>query len=472
MTTQPITTELWETLSEQNRDKAIYEQAVAYAFDYLDTIGERRVSPSQEALEGLAVFDEPLPQHPHEVSDTLKMLHEYGAPATSAMGGGRYFGFVNGNIIPGSLAAKWMADAWDQNATLHVMSPIAAKLEQICEAWIVELLGLPEGTAAGFVTGTTMANACGLLAARNTLLKRKGWNVAEQGLFGAPPIRVVMSQQGHASAARALMIVGIGRANVEWIPADSQGRFDATQLPPLDDNTLLMLQAGNVATGAFDDFVTLCTEAQKAGAWVHIDGAFGLWAAASDSTKDLTRGIELADSWAVDAHKTLNAPYDNGIVLCKDRSAMIEALQSGASYLPFSETARDNFLYAPDMSRRARGIELWALLKSLGRSGIDALVKQLCDNAKRFGEELSEQKFHVLNDVVFNQVLIACETPELTQATLKNVQDSGECWCGGAQWEGKPAIRISVCSWATTPDDVSRSVQAFVDARQAAKFLG
>ena len=476
MTIQRGAADLWATLRQQNSDKSIYEQVVSYAFEYLDTIADRAVFPSEEALKQLAGFDEPLPERPQDVAAALEMLHRIGSPATVAQGGGRYFGFVNGNVIPASLAARWLADTWDQNAALHVISPVSSKLEQVCEEWLVELFGLPQGTAAGFVSGTSIATLCGLLAARNTLLGRLGWDVSERGLFGAPPIRVVLSEQAHGTVRKALAILGIGRQQIEWVPADEQGRLDAAQLPALDSCTLLILQAGNVNTGAFDPFVTLCSDAQSAGAWVHIDGAFGLWAAASDETADLTHGIELADSWSVDAHKTLNAPYDNGIILCKDRSALAGAMQASGSYIQFSQRVsvdrasehRDGMLYTPEMSRRARGIELWALLKTLGRTGIAELVNRLCRNARLFETELAKREFRILNDVVFNQVLVACETPDLTQRTLRHIQDSGECWCGGSIWLGEPVIRVSVCSWSTTAEDVVRSAQAFENARRDA----
>lgn len=460
--------QLWDTLRQEHQDKVIYQQVVAAAFDYLDTVDDRRVFPAPEAVQALTVFDEPLPEHPHDTSALLKLLHDVGAPASVAQGGGRYFGFVNGGIIPGALAARWLADVWDQNASLHVMSPIAAQLEQICENWLVELLGLPTGTAAGFVSGTSIATMCGLLAGRNALLQQQGWDVVEDGLFGAPSIRVVMSKQAHGTVRKALSILGIGTNAIEWVPYDDQGCLQIDQLPPLDDRTLLILQAGNVNTGAFEAFEPICRRANAAGAWVHIDGAFGLWAAACQQTKHLTQGIELADSWSVDGHKTLNAPYDSGIVLCKDRAALVNALQAAGAYIQFS-SERDGMLYVPEMSRRARGIELWALIKNLGRQGIDALIARLCHRAQQFEQELGQHQFSILNDVVFNQVLVACDTPELTQLTLQYIQESGECWCGSTTWFNEPAIRISVCAWVTTPDDVRRSVQAFVSARQQAE---
>jgi glutamate/tyrosine decarboxylase-like PLP-dependent enzyme len=461
-------TNLWSDLYQQHQDQNVHQQALTYALEYLKGLRDQRVFPSTEALNRLSELDEPMPVQPNDPTTVLRQLHEIGSPTTVLHGNGRYFGFVNGGVLPSAMAARWLADAWDQNGALHVLSPITATLEQLCERWMVDLLGLPAGTAAGFVSGTSVASLCGMVAGRNALLKRKGWDVSEQGLFGAPPIRVVISQQAHSTVRKALSILGIGQRNIEWVSPDAQGRFDPQAMPTLDDNTLLILQAGNVNSGAFDDFVTLCGKAREVGAWVHVDGAFGLWAAACEQTKYLTAGVDLADSWSVDAHKTLNVAYDNGIILCKDRSALVSALQATGDYIQFSEN-RDAMLYGPEMSRRARGIELWAALKTLGRTGVDALVKQLCDHAQTFSHALPQHGFRVLNDVVFNQVMVVCESPDITTATLKNIQASGECWCGGSQWQGEPVIRISVCAWMTTSDDVAHTVATFVKAREQAQ---
>ena len=459
--------ELMMRLQQESTSKAIYRQTLDYALAYLDSQADRAPYPAASALEALQCLDEALPDGPCATSDILRLLHELGSPAAVAQGGGRYFGFVNGGVIPAALAARLLADVWDQNAALNVMSPIAAKLEALCETWLLDLLDLPQGSAAGFVSGTSTATLCGLLAGRNAILARQGWHVSSQGLFGAPAIRLIMSEAAHGSVYKALAILGIGKAQIELAPADEQGRLDARRLPQLDASCLLVLQAGNVNSGAFDDFKTICRAARQAGAWAHVDGAFGLWARACQATARLTAGVELADSWSVDAHKTLNSPYDCGIVICKDRMALAQALQASGSYLQFGE-ARDGMLYTPEMSRRARGIELWALLKALGRSGVDALVAQLCARARQFAAELRAQQFRILNEVVFNQVLVACEGPELTRATLRALQASGECWCGGAEWRGQPVIRVSVCSWATTATDVNRSAAAFAAARSQA----
>lgn len=459
----------WAALNQEHSDQEIYRQAQEYASAYLAAQTDRPPFPTPAALANLAQFDEALPAAPTAASEVLAMLHKFGSPATTALNGGRYFGFVNGGALPTALAARLLADVWDQNAALQVMSPISAKLELVCERWLVDLFNLPGGTAMGLVSGTSLATLCGLLAAREAILRRLGWDANERGLFGAPPLRVVMSEAAHITVRKALAILGLGRAQIDIVAADEQGRFDAGALPPLDERTILILQAGNVNSGAFDSFKPLCRAAKAAGAWAHIDGAFGLWARACKSTAHLTAGIELADSWSVDAHKTLNAPYDCGIALCRDRAAMISALEASASYLQIGDE-RDGMRYTPEMSRRARGIELWAALKSLGRAGIDQLVAQLCQRARQFADELEAEGFRILNDVVFNQVLVACDPPELTERALELLQASGECWCGSAEWRGDTAIRISVCSWATTEADVSRSVAAFVAARERAHY--
>ena len=467
MTDEPRLNMLWKRLDQEHDDQTLYRQALDFACDYLTDLRERPPFPTPEVLAALAHFDEDLPAEPTAARDVLKRLHELGSPATTAINGGRYFGFVNGGSLPAALAARLLADVWDQNAGLEVMSPIAAKLEALCETWLVDLFGLPTGTAMGLVSGTSVATLCGLLAGRNAILRRQGWDVSERGLFGAPPLRMVMSSAAHVTVRKALAILGIGSAQMARVAADEQGRFDAGAFPPLDERTILVLQAGNVNTGAFDPFEPLCEAAKAAGAWVHIDGAFGLWARACQSTAHLTAGIDLADSWSVDAHKTLNAPYDCGIALCRDRQALVSALQASGSYLVHSE-GRDGMLYTPEMSRRARSIELWAAMQSLGKQGVDQLVSQLCQRARQFAAELDAQGFRILNDVVFNQVLVACDTPEMTTRALELVQASGECWCGATEWRGESAIRISVCSWATTEADVSRSAAAFVKARERA----
>ncbi len=435
---------------------------------YVTSLPDRRVFPSEEALAALDELDEPLPEAPTEPARTLEVLERVGAPATVAQTGGRYFGFVDGGMLPVGLAARWMADTWDQNTAHYVMSPVAAKLEGVCERWLVDLLGLPAGTAAGFVTGTTLANFSGLAAGRNELLRRKGWDAVEAGLYGAPPLRVVVGADAHAAVHKTLSLLGMGERHVETVPVDDQGRMRSDRLPRLDGPALVVTQAGNVNSGAFDPIGDVCDAVHEANGWVHVDGAFGLWAGASPALRELYAGIEKADSWAADGHKTLNVPYDCGIAFCRDREAFLAAFRASASYFQWS-AHRDPMNYTPSMSKRARSIELWAVLKTLGRSGVARLVDGLCAHARRFAERLRAEGFEVHNDVVFNQVLASCGgDDELTSSVLEDLQSGGVCWCGGSTWNGTAVIRVSVCSWATTEEDIERSVAAFVAARRRA----
>ncbi len=443
-------------------DKRIFDQAKEYAFDYVDKAFERNVYPTNDALENLRVFDEPMPSGKGDASEILTLLHRFGSPATVSQIGGRYFGFVNGGVIPAALAAKWLNDFWDQNTPLYLTSPIASKLESVVEKWLKQIFNLPDETVAGFVSGSSMAILCSLAAARFRIYQKIGWDINAKGLVNAPKIRIIAGKHAHGTVLKTIALLGLGKDNIEWVDVDSQGRIIPDKIPQLDETTILILQAGNVNSGAFDAFNEICDKARKAGAWIHIDGAFGLWAAASEKLNHLTKGMEKADSWSVDGHKTLNTPYDCGIVLCKDKEALTSALQATGSYIMYGEN-RDGMLYTPEMSRRARGVELWATMKYLGKQGIDDLVFGLHERAVQFAKELSENGFQILNDVVFNQVLVACGNDSETEETLKNLKESRECWCGGSQWFGRKVIRISVCSWATTEEDVSRSVKAFCE---------
>lgn len=460
MDTMPIQKQMHHEMETQE----IFDQAVRYAFAYMEGIARRPVYPDEKALAGLDRFDEPLPEKGCAASEVVSLLDQAGAPATVAQTGGRYFGFVNGGVIPAALAARWMADAWDQNPALYVISPVAGRLEQVCERWLADLLGLPADTAAGLVSGSSTATFCGLAAARYEILRRQGWDVNALGLFNAPPVRVVVSDQAHSSVFKALALLGLGRERVETVPADGQGRIDPERIPALDDRCILLLQAGNVNTGAFDAFDAICDRAEGSGAWIHVDGAFGLWARASEGKNHLVRGMERADSWSADGHKTLNTPYDCGIVLCRHRPALTAAMQARGDYIHYSDQ-RDGMLTVPEMSRRARAVDLWAALKYLGRNGVGALVDGMCLRAGQFAAGLAQENFRILNDVVFNQVLVACDTPERTRQTLARIQAGGVCWCGGTLWQGEPAIRISVSSWRTTKEDVDRCVEDFVHAR-------
>jgi glutamate/tyrosine decarboxylase-like PLP-dependent enzyme len=458
---------LREKMLQEMETKEIFGQVQKYAFAYADKVCDRNVFPTENAIADLSKFTDTLPQATGDAVEILKFLNEYGAPATVAQTGGRYFGFVDGGVLPTSLAARWLADFWDQNTALYAMSPISSKLEEICESWVRELLGLPERVVAGFVSGSSLAIFCGLAAARYRIFQNNNWDINKKGFYGAPQIRIIAGSQAHGTVAKAVALLGFGIDNIEWVESDSEGRIIVSKIPQLDERTILILQAGNVCSGAFDSFEEICTKANSAKAWVHIDGAFGLWAAASSKLMHLTRGIEKANSFSADGHKTLNTPYDSGIVLCDDKEALTQALHASGSYITNSQN-RDGMLYTPEMSRRARAVELWAAIRYLGKDGVDELVYGLHERALQIGEELKAESFQVLNDVVFNQVLVACDTDLLTNQTMRNIQQSGECWAGGANWNGKAVIRISVCSWVTSKADITRSASAFVAARHKA----
>ena len=435
--------------------------AARRAVRYRRAVGERRVAPTPETIENLERFREPLAERGTSAADVVAMLDDLGSPATVATAGGRYFGFVNGSSLPVTVAANWLATAWDQNAALAVMSPTAAVLEEVALDWLVDLLGLPAETAGAFVTGATMASFAALAAARHAQLEAVGWNVDADGLFGAPPVTVVLGEEAHASIGRALALLGLGRERVVRVAADEQGRLRADALPHLTGPTIVCAQAGNVNTGAFDPFDAICDWAEQNGAWVHVDGAFGLWAAASPRRAYLTRGLSRADSWATDGHKWLNVPYDCGIALVRDDASLRASMALSAAYLPPSGT-RDPMHYGPDASRRARGVDVWAALKFLGCDGVAELVERCCSHAARIAAELKSAGFDVLNDVVLNQVLVDFGGDARTLRVIDAVQRDGTCWAGVSQWHGRTVMRISVSSWATTDDDVERTVRAIV----------
>ncbi|MBI1876287.1 MAG: aspartate aminotransferase family protein, partial [Acidobacteria bacterium] len=380
--------------------------------------------------------------------------------------GGRFYGFVNGGALPASVAASWMAAVWDQNAALRVMSPAAAAFEDVALDWVRDILGLPEGCGGAIVTGATMANVTGLAAARHALLAGAGWDVERDGLVGAPPLTVVVGDEVHVSLLKALGLLGLGSGRVHRVPADRQGRMRADALPTLDSRTVVCLQAGNVNTGAFDPARDICRQARDAGAWVHVDGAFGLWAAASPRLRQLTSGFDNANSWATDGHKWPNVGYDCGIAFVRDPRDLRSAMGASSAY--FSPGAqREPSQFTPEMSRRARGVELWAALRSLGRSGLARLIERTCAQAQRFAEGLRDRGYEILNDVVINQVLVSFGPPAVTRAVIERIQADGICWCGGTEWQGRVAMRISVSSWATTDEDVEVSLAAMCRAADA-----
>jgi glutamate/tyrosine decarboxylase-like PLP-dependent enzyme len=439
---------------------------------YLDEIQQRQVAPLAEGVEGLKAFREPFPAGPTPAEDVVATLDRLGSPATMAMAGPRFFGWVIGGSLPAALAANWLAGAWDQNAGLFVSTPIATVLEEVTLEWVADALGLPAGCGGGFVTGATAANFTALAAARYEVLRRAGWDVGEKGLFGAPEIQVVVGEEAHPSVFKSLGLLGLGRERVVKVPVDLQGKMRAEALPALEGPTIVCVQAGNVNTGAFDPVRGICARAHAAGAWVHVDGAFGLWAAASPRFAHLVSGAAEADSWATDAHKWLNVPYDSGLALVRDPETLRAAMGLTAAYLPQGEH-REPSQYVPELSRRARGVEIWAAMKSLGRNGLAELVERCCDCARRFAEGLAAAGFEVLNDVVLNQVLVSFGDPDVTQRVIAGVVEDGTCWVGGTVWQGRTAMRISVSSWATTEADVDRSVAAMVGvARGEAQRAG
>jgi glutamate/tyrosine decarboxylase-like PLP-dependent enzyme len=447
----------------------VLDDAAARAGRYLDGLADRSVAPTTAALSNLSHFAQPLQDHPIDAAQVIQELDEFGSPATVATAGGRFFGFVIGGSLPAALAANVLAAAWDQNAGLEIASPIGAELEKVCRGWLVSLLGLPRETEVGFVTGATMANFSGLAAARHAVLERQGWDVEARGLFGAPPITVVVGDDAHVTLFKALSLLGLGRERVVRVPVDKQGRMLPDRLPVIDGPTIVCLQAGNVNTGAFDPARELFSRLAGSGAWVHVDGAFGLWVAASPSKRRLLEGVEQADSWATDAHKWLNVPYDSGLVFVRERRHLNAAMSMSASYLTESET-RDPHLFVPELSRRARAVEVWAALRSLGTSGLAALIDRTCAHAQRFAEALSAAGYEILNDVVINQVLVSFGTPEETRRVIAGIQQDGTCWCGGTVWQGHTAMRISVSSWSTTDEDVEKSLEAML--RVAARVKG
>jgi len=396
----------------------------------------------------------------------LRILDELGSPATVANAGGRYFGFVNGGTLPASMGASWLTSAWDQNAGLRVMSPVGVELEDVVLGWVCEALNLPADCEGGLVTGATAANFTALAAARYALLKKAGWDVTEDGMFAAPAIEVVVGAEAHASVLKALSLAGFGRRRVTIVEADGQGRMRAEKLPKLSERAIVCIQAGNVNSGSFDPAAEICRRAREQGAWVHVDGAFGLWTRVSPRYKHLTGGFELADSWATDAHKWPNVNYDSGIVLVRDGAALRAAMTLSAAYL-VPGTRREPMHHTPESSRRARGVELWAALKSLGRAGLCDLIERTCALAKRFEAGLRTAGFEVLNEVVINQVLVSFGDAKTTREVIARIQEEGTCWCGATEWQGKTAMRISVSSWATTEADVDRSLEAMVRIARA-----
>jgi len=455
------------------------ETAAAHATQFLRGLADRPVAARAGAEELRARLGGPLPEHPSDPAEVVAQLAKLADDGLVATAGPRFFGFVVGGSLPAALAADWLAAAWDQNAGLFVLGPAAATVEDVAAGWLTELLGLPATASCGFVTGGLGANFGGLAAARNHVLARAGWDVERDGLLGAPPVEVVVGAERHVTIDVALRYLGLGSGRLRVVPADDQGRMDAAALgevlAAVEGPTIVCAQAGNVNTGAFDPLAAICAAGHDHGAWVHVDGAFGLWAGASPALRHLVAGVEQADSWATDAHKWLNVPYDSGLVFVAHPQAHRAAFAKVASYLtPGQGGERDPDGFVPEGSRRARGFPVWAALRSLGRSGVAELVERCCGHARRFADALAAADgVEVLNEVVLNQVLVRFADPGgdhdgRTREVIRRVQADGTLWLGGTIWQGMAAMRISVSNWSTTTDDVDRSVAAILAAAGAA----
>jgi glutamate/tyrosine decarboxylase-like PLP-dependent enzyme len=447
--------------------RELLRRTAEIAAAYVDSLDERPVFPKVEPEELRKALGGPLPEEPLPDEQVVEELAHAAEPGLVAMGSGRYFGFVIGGALPAALAADWLASAWDQNAGLYVGGPSASVVEQVVREWIVELLGLPPDSSIGFVTGTQMAHVTGLAAARWHVLDAAGWDVNARGLTEAPRVRVIAGEKRHATVDRALRLLGLGAP--ELAAADAQGRLVPESLRDALGSergpTIVCAQAGEVNTGAFDPLPEIADLCETAGAWLHVDGAFGIWAAVSPRLRHLVAGLERADSWTTDAHKWLNVPYDSGIVLCRHPESHRAAMTTSASYLIQDEGAqrvRDQVDWVPEFSRRARGFAVYAALRSLGRRGLVELVERCCDAASRFAERIGDvDGAEVLNEVVLNQVLFRFESDERTDDVLAQVQARGRVWMGPTTWDGRKAIRVSVSNWQTGDEEIELAVDEF-----------
>ena len=471
-------TRAWEEPMTRYPDELLRRTA-EIASEYLVGLPDRTVGPPVEPATLRAALEEPLPEGPEDPQAVVERFARDVDPGIVATAGPRYFGFVTGGSHPAALAADWLTAVWDQPTGLYVMSPANAVIEEVAAAWLIELLGLRasgKAISVGFTTGCTMANFTALAAARHRLLARAGWDVEADGLFGAPPIDVVVGEEAHATIFAVLQMLGLGAARVTRVPADGEGRMRAEALPEAlaacGGPAIVCAQAGNVNSGAVDPLRPIAEACAKHGAWLHVDGAFGLWAAASPELRGLVEGVERADSWAADAHKWLNVPYDGGLVFVADPEAHRTAVTAPAAYLVGAEGARDPLDWVPEFSRRARANPVYAVLRSLGRRGVSELIERCCRHARRMAERLGhEPGIEILNEVVLNQVLVRftpgegsteAAADEFTRSVMAAVQRDGTCWAGGTVWHGMSAMRISVSNWSTTEDDIERSADAIL----------
>jgi glutamate/tyrosine decarboxylase-like PLP-dependent enzyme len=439
---------------DRSDELALMEDADRRARAYTAGIGARPVFPTAEAVRNLAAFDEPFPDGGgRDAAETLRLLDQYGTPATVETNGGRYFGFVTGAALPAAAAAERLVLAWDNAGLAHVTSPTAAKIEAVAARWVLDALDLPSTAGVGFTTSAGAGTLIALAAARRALLDRHGWDVDEHGLTGAPQIRVVASELAHVVITKALRVLGFGTSNIALARTDEFGRVDPAQLPPIDDKTIVVLQAGEVNTGEFDAFAEIIPAARAAGAWVHVDGAFGLWARASPLHRHLTNGVEASDSWTVDGHKWLNTPYDSAMVILADRERLAESMNSDATYSGTSADSQKNLTL--EFSRRPRGIVIWAAMRTLGRDGVADLIERTIAMAAEISRGLRECGYTVLGRGVINQIIARADTPEETARIVEAAQASGRTWFGTSVWRGEPVMRISVSSWRTTGADIA-----------------
>lgn len=427
------------------------------AASYLQTIETRRVFPSNEDLSRLSELAGPLPEQPSAPIQTLALLDKSGTPGTVASNGPNYFGFVIGATLPVAAATERLAAAWDQCASSYVNSPAMAVIEKTAASWLLDILDLPRKSGVGFGTSATACGLSCLATARAGLLSRQGWDIGARGLAGAPEIRVVVPTSVHVTIKKALKLLGFGLDNIVTAPVDEHGRILPDQLPPLDDRTILCLQAGEVNTGEFDRFTDIASMAKAAGSWIHVDGAFGLWARASKAKRYLSEGVDLADSWTTDGHKSLNTPYDSAVAICRDKSLMAKTMNADAVYSQSEDDAQKNLTL--EFSRKPRGLGFWAALRSLGREGVEELVDQYCDRANELAHGCRDIGIPVLNRVVFNQVLCAFEDEEKTRQFVNRVQSNGKVWFGPTVWQGKAAFRLSVSSWRTGADHIDNCIR-------------
>ncbi len=447
-------------------NQELYDTVLKAAKSFEESLDSRPVTPNQSAINALEYFDQPLSDDGTDATSVIKMLNDVGEPGVVSSRGGRYYGFVTGGALPVAVAANWTAAVWDQNGGPSVMSPTAAKLEMVAGKWLLDLFGFDQNCGFGFVTGATMAGFTALSSARLKIYQNLNYDLKADGIINAPKLRFVMSEEIHPTNIIALQYMGYGKNEFEFVKCDDQGRMIASEMPALDDHTIVLAQAGNVNSGSFDPFDEICTLAQTSGAWVHVDAAFGGWVLASKKRRHLAKGMERADSWSFDCHKWLNVPHDSAVAFCRDQKVMQDCFGVSAAYLVQGEM-REGYNFTPELSRRARGIEIWAALKFLGKEGLADLIDRTSDYAQGFANELKAMGFEILNDVVINQIVVTLKEQEKIKPIIEHVQKSGKTWFGPTLWKGREGFRISISSHVTSDKDIEIAVKAIKEAKDA-----